>query len=195
MVTISAPGPVVQEIIDPGTSLTVPSGEVWKVHCQCGPTRGDRFGLDVNGFTVYGRVGANSNKDRRYGTTYGFKTVFVGGDTLTVGSSFNSGSLILTGFEVSSLIDNTPVSIQAGHRTDVTVPNGETWSVGILAGSTAHASTSLRIDGSTVHTGFQDDQKGGESGYLPAVLKSGTTIAAHALFTSSPELHVGGFVI
>lgn len=109
------------------STITVPSGEVWRgVVLWNGAERTREDGIEVNGIPVF-----NANTDTDSVARMGGHTdrlTLVGGDTISTSSSAYDG-VAFQGYEVSSFMNNRPVSIQLSGSESATVPPGEVWEV------------------------------------------------------------------
>lgn len=201
MVNITPPSgeTVVQKFVGNGESVTVPTGEVWKVSVSGGTrysdaSTGSDLVVTVNnksclGFTVGGTDQAERNHE---------STVFVDGDTISVESFDTSHTAYISGFEVSSSIDNTAISEQLGDSESISVPSGETWrisisSVNVASVGVSEFSTRVTINGDTAvsfaHGGAVAHQKS-------IIVTGGDTIAASGENDDSTRgVHISGFVI
>lgn len=178
MTTVTIADTPVQEFTS-GGSITVPSGEVWKVTITS--MSSSLASTDINGSRIF-----KHGDDLWHDQT---ETVVVGGDTINAGSGV---SISVTGYEVSGTIDNTAVSEQGDPNTSVTVPSGEVWDVSISVSSEGEDAI-LNVNGNEL---ANPADFGGTEHHrnvtVDTVLTGGDTVS---ISTTNGQFHIGGFVV
>lgn len=181
MVQVSIPESPVQHVLPSGDSVSVPAGEIWKVTIALGVrgSSGTTYSADINGVTALYTNAGNGNNGS-VNTGYSIETVLTGGDTVSAGSS---GTVYVSGFEISSLVDNTPVVETVGSGSSFTVPSGETWFVDIAmtGGASLNTIYEVEINGTDfmAYSAGSNNDGAAESGYQveDVVLSGGDTIS------------------
>ncbi|MFT4921725.1 MAG: putative amidohydrolase [Haloarculaceae archaeon] len=194
MTQVSVDETIVSETITHNQTVDVPSGSVYLVYVNSGFYGGnsgrDVF-LEVNGNTVFEYRG--STLERPMG-----RIILAGGDSLgvRVGDGSTDVYALVSGYDVSSQVENGVVSSVLGHNETVDVPTGETWKVNIhttyFAGNSGENSV-FKVNGNAIGTHTSSDQHTfgnslffNEGDTLSFVVDAGAT-DVHA--------HVGGFVL
>lgn len=181
MPQINITEPTVQHHLTPTDSVTVPSGEVWKVTITIQGQSEITF--NVNGNGVYDHAFDSTN------VLHTIETVFVGGDTIT-NTSQSDGNIYISGFDVSGTVDNNAVSESVAPSGSVTVPAGETWRVTVFVGGSGNEAESPIVSlNSTQLMETQNTATGGNKSTI--VLTGGDTISMNA----NGGCHIGGFKV
>jgi len=185
-----------------GGSFTIPSGEVWKVDISFAMSIDDGVAgsITVNGDAMMMGGGGWGGVDKDSGSV---NTVFTGGDTIAsvIHDGNNNGlDAVLSGFEVSNTVDNTPVSETISPNGSLTIPSGETWVVTIACGGTLDDRSigELQINGENAlvaGNGWGDINN--NWAYTDAVLTENDTLNNNTLDGDSNGIgtHIGGFKI
>jgi len=208
MVQVDRTETVVQESILVGNSVTVPAGEVWKVsvgaaHSPSDPTNNNHTIEALVNSTPFAHIEHESSGAVSI-STFPVETVFTGGDVIEAqGRGTNSDSgIVVTGYEVSSVVENTPVSEQVASDTaTISVPAGETWEVNASIGAdfsntdNPNNAGSLTLDGVGVVGWMFDSGIGAHENANASVVASGGSTFALSFSRISAGVHIGGFVV
>lgn len=187
MVQINIPENPVQELLQVGQSVTVPSGEVWKVTVHTNRESSSWDESYVNGVPFINHYHKTNDSDGQ--GVQSIETVFVGGDTIECGSRSES-DIYISGFEVSGIVDNAPVSEQVDSTNSVTVPSGETWLVNISMGRPTTSWTNFQLNGNRWLSSGPYKMPHTKK----VVLTGGDTIS-HGGVGTDGGMHIGGWVV
>lgn len=192
MATIERNAPIVQHVLRSGgtTSVTVPSGEVWKVtiHVHHGTDGNVGFrNIDINGVQ-----GWAVDEGQNHTKSWTADTVLTGGDT--VGTPGNDTHLVITGREVSNQVGNTPVSVTLAKAGEsVTVPSGEQWEVNILLGDDANSDGYGQLLYNNEAIATVDESDGRSAFVFKMTLDGGDTLDTSGV--DGCVCHIGGFKV
>lgn len=184
---VDNPDGTVSQTIASGSSITVPTGEVWKVSISI-PAQGNASIVKINGEICYGR---NNSED--YGGAI-HNVVLKEGDTVEVDG--NGPHFHVSGFRIQDTVDNAAVSEVATPSSPTTVPTGETWIVSLslsARGDTNNGQVEVTINGDTCYTTRADNSGDHGLEVHNVVLEDGDTVD----FSSNPGsgCHISGFKI
>ena len=190
---VQNPDGYVSKQISVGNSVTVPSGEIWKVTMTYGEDKdiGNDGGatIELDGEPIL-KMGHSSNGSAGHGTDSSATLILTGGDTIdtedTGDGTFNP-HVGISGFRIQDTVDNTPVQERISTSNSVSVPSGETWLVYPTCGDRDPVANSgtyvINVNGDPVlRMGFADGDGGGAGGVLKnfgpeMILKSGDTVS------------------
>jgi hypothetical protein len=194
MTQVNVAGTPISVSLGGGGSTTVPTGEVWKVTVTL--ASGDQPNVnDERLFVNNEPVAVGHSYNDGHATGFPLETVFVGGDTLEVEQNNDDNGGHIGGFEVSSVVDNTPVSETLSAGGSVTVPTGEAWRVTITAGAgqdPANNNNVILINGNSVAAGHFIGIEA-ENGFpVTTVVTDGDTITIEDR-SDDQAAHIGGF--
>lgn len=166
-------------------SVTVNSGEVWKIHMSgVVKSKSDSY-LKINGADIVFGRGTSS------GTTFGVKTVVTGNTTIKTRGGSNAS---INAYKVGNLIDNKSVDKTTEDlSSNIQVPSGETWVGTVFAGLDSDGGSEASINGSNFLEG--GGSFGQDSVYTAfgTVLQGGDYISMSA--SNEGGVHFGGFVV
>lgn len=176
--------------VDSANSLTVPTGETWKVNLTAYQDSESHTGIIINGATIMRLYFAISSFPHQASLS----TVLTDGDTISVNGN---GVVWVSGFDVSAgsvTVDNTPVSEEILGGGSVSVPAGETWDVTAILSNPDNGNGSdqyLSING----TRFMNCYDGGNARMVhnatQLIVSDGDTIST----SSDGNAHLGGWKI
>ena len=171
--------PTVSVTLGSSESVTVPTGEVWKVRL----TMRQNARPDINGVNI-----SDGYTDNHGTNTDIADVILTGGDTVEETSSqagSHLGGFVVDGGGGDHTIDNTPISEQIGASGSLSVPTGETWRVTIIA----RANCRYTLNGVSMKDGYN-----GPPNTVPTdtVLTGGDTIEGT---NGNAGLHVSGWKV
>lgn len=186
MVNVKTQAPSVSVTLADGETTTVPTGETWRVSAL-------GFSITtvliINGY----RVQLFDDDQEAAGGGIG-QFVLDSGDTIecTTDATNSGGAIHISGFEVSSSVDNTPIS-KTGNTTTFTVPTGETWRLNAIGfAQESAAAHSLRINNELVQR-FEDNNT--NNGYTQQFIVSGDDTVEVSGTGTSGGVHISGFKV
>jgi hypothetical protein len=194
MVGLNGRNPV-RELIEDGQTVTVPSGEVWDVDVIISgesPTQfnSNQLSMQVDGAGFGVAVNSSSSKNVAY------SGVFKSGTTITATRAADGrNGLVLTGYDVSSVVPNSPFTYSLTGGQSQTVPSSTTWEANIGYGGEdpSGGSGPLRWDVNGVGGGVVNTGVGAFSS--PIVLEAGDTISVNNSNSNSHGLVISGWEI